>query len=134
MIRSGLMWEKVKLSELEGKIVTSIDVGEDMLQVLIRALTNDGEDTFLMTHHRECCEAVHLVDIHGFPTDLIGSHVISMREDTNEGGYDEHRNVVTWYFYSIETVRSTVVFRWYGSSNGHYSTEVSLFKQVEIPP
>ena len=54
--------------------------------------------------------------------------MVSASEDegrsTNEE--DKHGNVSEWTFYNLRTHKGTVTIRWYGTSNGYYSTSVSF--------
>jgi hypothetical protein len=86
-----------------------------------------------MRHETNCCESVDIDDICGNLEDLNCQTVIEAEKITNsdkpkdEDPYDS----CTWTFYKIRTGRSEVTIRWYGSSNGYYSEEVSFFKYVE---
>ena len=92
--------------------------------------TTSGEK-FMQYHYQDCCENVYLEDIAGDLQDLVGSPILVAEEATNlykegDGGQGEE----SWTFYKLATVKGYVTLRWYGTSNGYYSTSVS-FKKVE---
>jgi len=97
----------------------------------IRFITIDG-DCYRLFHQQSCCEDVRVEDVVGNPEDLIGSPVLRAEERSNdvqvcEDGYSEEQ----WTFYTIATIKGTVDLRWYGTSNGWYSTDVA-FEQLEL--
>jgi hypothetical protein len=92
--------------------------------------TTDGR-CFRMFHWQDCCESVDVEDVVGDVVDLIG-HPILRAEERSNGVQDVengHGDVEQWTFYTIATIRGTVDLRWYGISNGYYSTGVS-FEEV----
>jgi hypothetical protein len=115
-------------------------------------LTTEGK-SYHMYHSQDCCETVYLQDVAGDYNDLIGSPVVSAYESDSKGR-DEHlpewgkdmttesipsieslkakdddfyeEDSTTWTFYRISTIKGTVVLRWYGSSKGYYSEDVTF--------
>ena len=92
--------------------------------------TTEGR-RFRMFHWQDCCENVSVEDVVGDVEDIIGSPVLRAEErssgvqDIKDGwGSDEQ-----WTFYTIATIQGTVDLRWYGTSNGYYSTSVD-FEEV----
>ena len=84
--------------------------------------TEDG-DVFRMFHSQNCCESVSLEDVCGDVRDLIGSPIVraEVRSNVMEGEIREE-----WTFYELATIKGSVTLRWYGVSNGYYSTAVSF--------
>jgi hypothetical protein len=121
---------RAEFSELVGKILTSVVVGNDNDTMTFWAA--DG-DAYMLYHEQDCCESVSIEDIVGDLDDLIGSPILMAEEVTNadepEGvdikyrGYSE-----TWTFYKLATIKGYVTIRWYGSSNGWYSESVDFCK------
>jgi hypothetical protein len=51
------------------------------------------------------------------------------REDTSVDGPEMKDESYTWTFYNFATFKGFVTVRFYGSSNGYYSEEVSFKKE-----
>lgn len=111
----------IEIEQLLGRIVDRIENNEDEIYFHC----NNGR-TFKMYHSQDCCESVTVEDIAGDLNDLIGSPIILAEErsqqDPNAG------ESATWTFYELGTNKGTVTIRWYGSSNGYYSEEVSVIE------
>jgi len=122
------MGKTLSISELLGKTLVSVRgaVGDD--EVYFE--TSDGE-TFKLYHENDCCEHVELNDISGDLQDLVG-HPITMAEEVSNGPVDEslekNEESFTWTFYKLATIKGYVDLRWFGSSNGYYSEDVSFTK------
>ena len=122
----------VEVNALEGLVITSITNGyKDKLpsegDSEIQFHTACGR-TFSMFHQQSCCESVAIEEIIGDLGDLLDTPMVSASEDegrsTNEE--DKHGNAREWTFYNLRTHKGTVTIRWYGTSNGYYSTSVSF--------
>lgn len=89
------------------------------------ALTLVAEDgtTFRFAHRQECCEYVHIEDIEGDLSDLVGSPILQAEEVAEENPDVEYG---MWTFYKFATLKGYVTVRFYGSSNGYYGVSVSL--------
>lgn len=114
---------KAKFSDMVGKTLQSVTKTDEE----IIFTTVDGE-AFKMYHHDDCCESVTIEDITGDLEWLIGAPIISAEEivgDVKEKDYGDER----WTFYKIATVKGMVDIRWYGTSNGYYSTSVDFIKR-----
>lgn len=90
----------------------------------------EGKLVYKMYHSQDCCENVYLADVVGDPDDLINTPIISYEEITNdqEPPEEDHDECWQWTFYKFSTIKGSVTLRWFGSSNGYYSVEVTLRK------
>ena len=90
--------------------------------------TTDGR-VFAMYHAQDCCERVYLEDINGDIEDLLNTPILKAHESTSDDDPPENEwvdEVQQWTFYHLSTIKGSVVLRWFGSSNGYYSTDVSI--------
>ena len=88
-------------------------------------------DIYMMHHDQDCCESVTIDDICGDINDLVGSYILRAQEVSNRGNpkadsYGDVPESFTWTFYTLSTIKGTVTIKWYGSSNGYYSEDVSI--------
>ena len=120
-------------SDLVGKTLTKIE-GCEKGSNEIKFYASDGT-VWRMYHDQDCCESVMVEDVCGDVTDLIGSPILRASEDSNS---DTPPGVsvpelcddsFTWTFYNIGTFKGHVTIRWFGTSNGYYSEDVSLYRQ-----
>lgn len=118
---------EAQVSDLIGKTIIEIEKSEQ--EIIFKC--KDGS-IFKMHHIQDCCESVHVEDIIGDIDDLIGSQILTAREDTsdkNPSGIDKgFQESFTWTFYNIATIKGFVTIRWYGKSNGSYSERVDFVK------
>lgn len=127
-----MAYDYVEFSDLLGKVVDRVSgfwVGSEVITISCK----DGTEYFL-EHDQCCCESVSVEDIVGDANDLIGQ-TIEMAEEISSNSclhdpfepkseYSDR----TWTYYKLATTRGCVTLRWYGVSNGYYSTNVSLKK------
>lgn len=113
---------------LKGQTLASIEGAEKDSEEILFVLA-DGRK-FRMYHDQDCCEQVSVEDICGDVRDLIGLPLLEAEVSTNQG--EEDYGTCTWTFYKLGTICGHVVIRWYGSSNGCYSEEVT-FEQINPP-
>lgn len=117
---------------LRGKTIASIKKeGDDLLLFS----TSDGVN-YAMQHHQDCCEHVRIIDIDGDILSIIGSPLITAREETlsQENPVDAPAdaldmasgNSFTWTIYYFETESAKIRIRWLGISNGYYSESVQI--------
>jgi hypothetical protein len=78
---------------------------------------------------------VYIESIVGDLEDLVGEEILIAEANENlfdilkNAGKDEDSDEsYTWTFYKFATRKGYVDIRWYGSSNGYYSEEVSFVK------
>ena len=117
-----------KISDLIGSvlldvIVSTTQIDEDTRMDDILFVTDEG--TYRMYHDQCCCESVTINDIDGDIQRLVGDTILDAREEVSESDR-ELDSTYTWTFYIIRTVTDSVTIRWYGTSNGYYSEEVSF--------
>lgn len=113
------MFKLVNFSDLQGKILLSIDQREDVLE-----FTCATSEKYKMFHIQECCEDIHLEDVIGDLQSLIGHEILLAEEITNS--FEKGTNCFTWTFYKIATLKNYVTLKWEGSSNGYYSERVDF--------
>lgn len=118
------------ISQLEGKVFSDVtDRNNDLLEFRFENGTG-----YKLCHNQDCCESVYLEDTVGDLSDLVGVPIISAQEIDSDGRELPELNgdVEQWTFYRIRTIKGTVTLRFYGSSNGCYSTSVD-FGEILIP-
>jgi hypothetical protein len=82
-------------------------------------------------HWQDCCECVSIEDVVGDWADLIG-HPLLVAEERTDDGDDSDYESSTWTFYTFRSIGGSVDVRWFGSSNGYYSEDVSFeFKESQ---
>jgi hypothetical protein len=118
------------IQALVGKLLVAVTVNDDKTEILFE--TSYGE-FYRMFHGQDCCEYVRIEDINGDLNDLIGDTILEAYESSNSDdpipeGVDSDASH-TWTFYRLRTMKTTVVIRWLGTSNGYYSEDVD-FKRM----
>lgn len=127
-------YKEVEFNELKGKVLVSATVSDYKDEM--KFVTTDGE-VYTLYHAQDCCESVEIESIVGDLSDLVGEEILMAEEAQNlfdliksageveEDEYGSH----TWTFYKLATRKGYVDIRWYGSSNGYYSEEVSFKRE-----
>ena len=117
------------INKLVGKVLSSVVQDED--DELIFTLES-GEKLHLY-HSQDCCETVRIDKIIGNLGDLVGSPILAAEETIHrkkDGSCPappaSHDDSWTWTLYRFETAKGVVEARWFGTSNGYYSEEVSF--------
>ena len=107
----------MSIKQMLGMVFTQVYNDKDEILVF-----RNDDFTFQFLHHQDCCEDVHIESIVGDLQDLVGSPILlaDISSNDNEHDYEE------WTFYKFATRKGYVDVRWIGSSNGYYSTSVSL--------
>jgi hypothetical protein len=127
-------YKEVEFNELKGKVLTSVVVNEYNDEM--KFVTTDGE-VYTLYHEQSCCESVSIESIVGDLADLVGEEILMAEEAQNlfdliksAGEVEEDEDGShTWTFYKLATRKGYVDIRWYGSSNGYYSEEVSFKRE-----
>ena len=120
--------KRVDISDLLGQTILSIagmEAGSDMVSIITENYR------YNMFHYQDCCENVYLADVIGDPQDLIGKPVLMAECVSNADGptkAESSYECEEWTFYKLATLNGYVTLRWYGSSNGYYSTNISIEK------
>jgi hypothetical protein len=113
----------MNIENMIGKVFTSvIQDGETM------TFANDKE-VFTFLHYQDCCESVYIEDIVGELSDLEGEPLLMAEEVSGETPVEfdaMNHECVEWTFYKFATRKGYVDVRWFGESNGYYSTSVNL--------
>ena len=126
------MYQDRDVSELVGKrLVKIVQVFDDELEFY----TDNGEK-YVMFHRQDCCENVTIDDIIGDLNDLVGVPIlraekVSNYEPTSEEDKSKEADALKWgtcewTFYKFATIKGYVDIRWFGESNGFYSTAVDF--------
>lgn len=92
------------------------------------SITFNGNETYKFFHEQDCCEDVVIEDICGDLSDLENTPIIVAEVTKNIAEDTENCDERTWTFYKFSTVKGFVTVRWFGQSNGYYSTDVNFVK------
>lgn len=128
-----MLYGNAPFEALKGKTLAAIE-GAEKDSEEIRFRTIEGE-TWLQSHSQDCCECVSVEEVVGDVADLVGTPILEAEKVTHEGETPEgltlpsHDDSYTWTFYKLATIRGSVTIRWFGSSNGYYSEEVSFARE-----
>lgn len=111
----------IEFNSLIGKVFTKIE-GLQKGSDEVRFFVSDGT-VVKMLHEQNCCENVRVEDVCGNVDDLINESICVAAEVSQDDPNAD--DSATWTFYKLATKKGWVDIRWYGSSNGYYSEEVS---------
>ena len=117
-----------EMSDMIGKQFQSITVNRGDGDDSITFVAYTGE-VYKFYHQQDCCEDVEIEDVCGHWDDLLHTPLLVCEISDNRTG-DNGQGSETWTFYKFATVNGWVDVRWYGTSNGYYSEEVS-FERVK---
>lgn len=110
------------MQNMIGKTMGEVSVADDMSSLWF--MESKTGKTHRFYHRQDCCENVTIEDVCGALEDLVGSPILLAEEVSSE-----HNETLCgdecWTFYKFATIKGSVTVRWYGSSNGYYSTAVS---------
>lgn len=109
------------MTDFYGKTITGVD-GLELGSGKVVITFEDG-CSLHMWHSQSCCESVSIEDIDSSVVSLDGAIFYDLEVYTKEGSSDWGEE--TYTFYTLKTDRGYVWIRWFGSSNGYYSTGVS---------
>lgn len=120
-------YNSAPVEELIGKTIKEIQGGSYLDQLIF---TLEDGTQYKMYHSQDCCESVFIEDIVGDLKDLEGSPILVATENSNYDGpqKNDYDDAYQWTFYEFATIKGSVTIRWYGSSNGYYSTSVDFVK------
>lgn len=107
-----------QLEQMIGKIFTNVTSDNNELH-----FSNEVE-AFRFHHYQDCCEDVYIEAIVGDLSDLVGTPIL-MAEVSSNLSSDDYGDE-EWTFYKFATIKGYVDVTWRGSSNGYYSTSVSM--------
>ena len=107
------------IKQLKGKTLTKIEASDENIWFY----TSDQKAVRLY-HLQDCCESVYVEDIVGDVSDLVGNPILRAEVRTEDGrsSYGD----ILYTYYELATINGSVTIRWNGSSNGYYSTRVTL--------
>jgi len=116
--------KNVPFEILQGKVIRSIFMGEDVLQ-----FECGDNESFLLVHDQDCCEDVYIESVVGDLKNLLNTPIVMAEMVTNSDLPPiDNDDSYTWTFYKLSTIKGYVTIRWYGASNGYYSEGVDLFQ------
>lgn len=119
----------VSLKGLTFTEVTQSDGGYDGDECIIFKSTCGK--VFTLAHSQDCCEHVYIESVVGDLQDLVGNPILLAEEVNNASNVNlDNDESFTWTFYKLATIKGYVDIRWYGSSNGYYSEEASLYMSI----
>lgn len=115
------------IADLVGKVFTKVEAVDETL------VFENAKERYVFFHAQDCCESVYIESIVGDLQDLVNEPLL-LAEDSanifdlikNADKEEENDESHTWTFYKFATRKGYVDVRWYGSSNGYYSEDVSL--------
>ena len=110
------------IKQLHNKTLSRVEY-KDKLDDELWFYTDDNK-AIRLWHRQDCCESVNVDDIAGDLNDLVGSPLLraEVRTEDGESSYGD----LMYTYYELATIKGSVTIRWYGSSNGYYSTRVDL--------
>lgn len=131
-VPNGKRENYVDISELIGKVVIDVKYNSESL-TLVCSDKDHSEIYYTFYHEQDCSESVWLEDIVGDLSDLIPNTILKaeVKENVDFKLPDGEHDIDTkWTFYTIATFYGYVDLRFFGESNGYYSTAVSIMRTI----
>jgi hypothetical protein len=122
----GWNYIKVEVNEMLFQTFDSVVINDDRTEIVF----SNEKVRYTLYHEQNCCESVTVEDIVGELTDLEKWPLLIANEVHNAEYEQRNEDSYTWTFYNFATYKGYVTIRWFGSSNGYYSEEVSCKKEI----
>lgn len=106
------------------EIINKIPVKVENLQNEILLMTFSDGSVGKWFHSQDCCESVSIEDVCGDFEDLL--HTPLLVAEVRKSFDSDWSVDQQWTFYTFRTIKGSVDVRWYGTSNGFYSTSVDF--------
>lgn len=126
------------IQEMVGQTFVKITIDSEFCDKI--CFYSDDGICYEFFYEDECCEHVGIEDICGNLKNLLDTPLTMAEESSNKGEVDDskdkqdlpdwYQDYYTWTFYKFATVKGYVTIRWFGSSNGYYSEEVTCEKII----
>lgn len=116
------------LNNIVGSTILAVEGCEvGSTKVIFRTSKGDLTLSFKKDYFTNCRVYVSVEDITGDPADLVDGVVSVAEQRSNKQEWEGNGNKkeTRWTFYTIRTTKGDLDLRWYGHSNGHYSTSVN---------
>lgn len=110
----------MQIKELIGRTITRIVNEGSVLKFYMKTGPH-----VIMYHEQDCCEDVRIEDICGDLEDLLDTPILRA-EERYHSKKEKYGDLSEWTFYEVATIKGSVTIRWYGESNGYYSTAISI--------
>ena len=123
--------EHCDVSVLEGKTFVRLEKTDEELIFW----AENKADSYSLYHIQGCCECVYIEDVVGDLEDLENTPILKAEEVRSQTlpPVNDYDSSWTWTFYKFSTIKGSVTIRWYGTSNGYYSEEVTCCKWYDDP-
>jgi len=123
---------KASVSDLLGHTLAAI---ENIFDAMLIFETATGR-AYKLFHAQDYEELVTIESVVGDLADLVGAPLLLANESSNStGGLQDlqspRSDLRTWTFYRFATIKGSVDIRWFGESNGYYSTSVDFAEILE---
>jgi len=109
------------------KIVALEGFVEDSEEMTIRFKNGS---TIRLYHCQDCCEDVRVAQVDGLVQRHVGAKFQNLVEKVYHNddipGFTDSYDSITATFYTLETSKGRLDFRWTGESNGYYSEDVDM--------
>jgi len=127
--------KNLSIEHLIGKTLSNV---ENTRHEIIFTELSEPSRRYALKHEQDCCESVHVEDVVGDLSDLTGSPIVMAEEVSGtqevheadaplfDGQLSDEDEYYEWTYYRLGTIKGTVSIRFYGTSNGYYSTSVSF--------
>lgn len=111
------------MKSMLGKVFTSVtDLSDEIV-------FSNNTESYKFYHQQNCCESVYIESIVGDLLALVGTPILMAEESSSD--LSDNEGCEEWTFYKFATIKGYVDICWRGTSNGYYSTSVSLEHKVK---
>ncbi len=125
------MIDSIDIKILIGKKFSQIfKIRNDIGLLFIEDYYQSPSSIYLLKGDEDCCNDVYIESIDGDINDLVDSIIVEASEESNNDSpaTDRAQEEYLWTFYKIRSEKGYVTIRFFGTSNGYYSENATLYE------